>query len=578
MKKKRKSLLQQLKWTVLGLCAGLIILWLLFYLYMNFAIKRYTMNHMERVAKSIIITLEQTFLELEDLSFAVSENDVIRDFLTTENKLLFHSKAVKVMEELKKVVNKNMLAENLLLYNHQGVYYRFYGNISNTAAKNIFYKAKKELDSKQIQLAVVNLNYIGYIDTIYYGNENLGKMVLLIEENDILRLFQTAGVLQNMRIGLTANQKIIVANDEKLIGTEVEKIMQTTDEMLQRKIGFTPLGLIIIYQNTYEGIILLFMAAVMLTALLLGFMIRTFLLFWKNKFFMPIQDIIEEVEKFEGEALEIRISSDLDYFDGLVKGINEMLYRIEQKEAELFQATFSLQEAEIKKQKALIVSLKKQINAHFTVNILNIIKVLSSSGENEKAGLMCDGLSYLLRYANGGESMVNALEEFFVLNKYLEIMQIRYPDRFTAEVDMEDFLETIRMPRMLLQPIVENSILHGFKERKSNQDNEVNIRENITGKIFVSCIKKEDKLLFIVEDNGIGIEKELLEHILMKLDNVRVEDEIEIEGVSNVALVNIQRRVRLYFGKEYGLEIASKVGEGTKVVLSLPIHHNLAAM
>ena len=84
-------------------------------------------------------------------------------------------------------------------------------------------------------------------------------------------------------------------------------------------------------------------------------------------------------------------------------------------------------------------------------------------GENEKAGLLCDGLSFLLRYANAGDSYISGMEEFFVLEKYVEIMEIRYPDRFTAEIEMEDALEGVELPRMLLQPIVENSILHGWK-------------------------------------------------------------------------------------------------------------------
>jgi sensor histidine kinase YesM len=336
-------------------------------------------------------------------------------------------------------------------------------------------------------------------------------------------------------------------------------------------VGFTPFELIVVYKNINRDMMIFFFAAIAITTILLAFIIEAFLRFWRNKFFQPIQTIIDEVEGFDGGMGEKLNGTDIQYFDGLVNGINDMLQRIEQKEQELFQATFHLKDAEIKKQKALIVSLKKQINAHFTVNILNVIKALSE-GKNEKAGLMCDGLSYLLRYANGGETFVNALEEFFVLNKYLSIMEIRYPGRFTAEVEMEDFLEVIELPRMLIQPLVENSILHGFKDMNSYavQEGAIESGNVKKGMLRIYCRNGEDNIQFIVEDNGCGMEERQLNKLKKSLDLVHKEDEMEVEGLSHVALSNIQRRMLLYYGKDYGVTITSRIGVGTRTILTIP--------
>jgi len=565
MKREKKSLLQQLKRTILGLCFAMIALWLLFYFYMNFAIKSYTMHNMEQVSGSIITKLEQTFLELEDISFTVSENKVIRDFLTTKDRIMVHTKSSQIKEELDKVVSQDILAENLILYNQEGEYYRFYGNISNTAAQSIYYTIQKETSKKQMQIKVEGVNYIGYVDSVYYKNENLGKIVMLIEESEIYRLFQETGGIEDMTIALAADNQIIVANEEKVVGLEVEEFMQSTKYLVHKKVGFTPFELFVVYGNTNQVMTYFFMGAIIITAFVLWFILILFLYFWKNNFFEPIQGIIQEVEKFDGGKGEKLEGTKIEYFDSLVTGINDLLVRMEQKEAELFQATFSLQESEIKKQKALIVSLKKQINAHFTVNVLNNIKALSILGENEKAGLMCDGLSYLLRYANGGESMVNAMEEFFVLSKYIDIMEIRYPGRFLAEVEMEDFLENIKLPRMLIQPLVENSILHGFADSSRNE------QEGILGKIHVYCKAMEYSVQFIVEDNGCGMEERTVKKLQNDLENVITEDGVDVEGLSHVALLNIHRRICSYFGSGYGVEITSKEGKGTKVMLTIPI-------
>ncbi|MFA9466264.1 MAG: sensor histidine kinase [Velocimicrobium sp.] len=564
MKRQKKSLLQQLKQTILGLGFAMIALWFLFYFYMNFAIKSYTMHNMEQVSGSIITKLEQTFLELEDISFAVSQNEGVRDFLTTEDRMQVHTKSAQIMKELNKVVNQDILAENLILYNHQGEYYRFYGNISNTAAERIYYTIQKETIKKQMQITVEDVNYIGYVNSVYYKNTELGKIVLLIEENEIYRLFQEAGGIEDMTIALAADNQIIVSNEEKVVGLDVEEFRQSTKYLVHKEVGFTPFELFVVYGNTNKAVTYFFLGAIIITASLLWFIFTLFLRFWKNNFFEPIQGIIKEVEKFDGGKGEKLEGRRIEYFDGLVTGINNMIVRMEQKEAELFQAVFSLQQAEIKKQKAFIVSLKKQINAHFTVNVLNNIKALSHDGENDKVGLMCDGLSYLLRYANGGENMVNAMEEFFVLSKYLDIMEIRYPGRFIAEVDMEDFLETIKLPRMLMQPLVENSILHGFT------DNTTKDAKGVPGNIHIYCKVLACKIAFIVEDNGCGIEAGQMRQIQRDIENIATEDEIEVEGLSHVALFNIHRRIRSYFGNEYGVKITSKEGEGTRVVLTIP--------
>ena len=573
MNMEKKSLLQQLTWTILGLCTALIALWFLFYIYMNFAIKSYTMHNMEQVSSSVITELEQTFLELEDISFAVSENDAIYDFLTTKDRILVHTKAGQVKLELDKIVDRNILADNLLLYNSQGEFYRFYGNISNTAAKRIYYTIEKETEKNQIQISVEGINYIGYVALINHNEENLGQIVLLIDENDIYRLFFEAGGLKDMTIGLAANNIIIVANDDKIIGSKVGVLKESTKYLLHKAVGFTPFELIIVYENANRNVIVLFLAAIIVTAFLLWVIIHLFLRFWKNKFFQPIQEIIQEVEKFEGGKGEVLKEIEIEYFDSLVNGINNMLNRIEEKDAELYNAAFSLQEAEIKKQKALVISLKKQINAHFTVNVLNIIKALSYEGESEKAGLMCDGLSFLLRYANGGETLVNAMEEFFILNKYLVVMEVRYPGRFKAEVEIEDFLEEIKLPRMLLQPLVENSILHGFKDmnccNESTTQNET-LLPQAKGMIHIYCVERQQDLQFIVEDNGCGMENQQVIQLQKEIDYVQDEDEIEVEGLSHVALINIQRRIMSYFGKGYGVTIESKKREGTRVILTLP--------
>lgn len=210
---------------------------------------------------------------------------------------------------------------------------------------------------------------------------------------------------------------------------------------------------------------------------------------------------------------------------------------------------------ELKEHRALIVSLKKQTNAHFTVNSLNAVRALIKKKENDRAEEICVGLSGLLQYTNTGDETITVLEEFAMVERYLAIMQARYPRRFSADLEFDDELAEIRIPRMLLQPVVENAILHGFKK----SDN---------GRLQVLCEGHNGNIRLTVSDNGCGMDEKALAVLRECLQNY--SDDVVEEGLSHVALPNIQMRIWTSFGTNYGIEIESRPSEGTRVTLVLP--------
>lgn len=557
---RKKSLIKELKWTVLSLSAAMLAMWFLFYVNIHNVIQKNVMQNMEQVSEQIISELNRSFLQLEEVSFALSQDTNVQSFLLEEDYTEFVNKSASVTETIDNLAENSSFMDNMILYNEQGSFYRFSGTIGNTGVRRMMNLVEKDKLISHIQIRLDSVNYIGYVTAIYKENDRLGTIVMLTNENDIYRLFEQMTENEYMKIAMAADGKVILSNKENYIGKKIEDIRRDTTYMVYKQVGFTPFELMVSYEDSSHEMSMLFMVAMLIMAVLLLLMLEIFLRFWKRKFFVPIQSVISEVEGFEGGKGAVLPMTGIEHFDGLVHGINDMVERIEQKEKEAYQAENSLQKAEIKKQKAMIISLKKQISAHFTVNVLNIIKALSSMGENEKAGLLCDGLSFLLRYANAGDSYISGMEEFFVLEKYVEIMEIRYPDRFTAEIEMEDALEGVELPRMLLQPIVENSILHGIAGYEKEGKGVVRVYNKIDS----------DCLYIIVEDNGKGMDFSQLERLRAEIKEVN-ENQVEVEGLSHVALVNIQRRIHSYFGGEYGISVESTKGIGTTVIVKLPV-------
>ena len=558
-KKERKLLIRELTLTILGLSAAMIIMWFLFYAVVNQFIMQQVMQSMEQVSEQIITEMEKSFLNLEEVSFAIKHDEDVKSVLKQDNHSMLVERAGKVEEKIDQMSYDNMFVDNLIVYNNSGDFYRFAGNLDNTSVKYVMQVVERNDLKSHVQIKVEDKNYIGYVSDIYDGSKKIGALVILTEEAEIYRLFEQVGKSEKLRIALAVDNQIILSNYIKYIDKDALSIEQKSKYCLYRTVGFTPFGLMVSYEDSDRYISIIFFVAMLIMALILFAILEVFLYFWRKKFFSPIQSVITEVEGFEGGKGEQLPLTGMEHFDGLVRGINEMVERIEQKEKEVFEASFSLQEAELKKQRALIVSLKKQISAHFTVNILNIIKALSVSGENEKAGILCDGLSFLLRYANAGDSFISGMDEFFVLTKYAEIMEVRYPDKFTVDIDIVDELEEIELPRMLLQPIIENSIVHGIVGGALEHRGEIRVYSEIS----------DEKVKFIIEDNGCGMSESVLNELRESISNADLND-VEVEGLSHVALSNIERRIHSYFGNEYGIEIESEKDKGTRITVVLP--------
>lgn len=559
MKPEKKSLMRQLKWTVMALSTTMLAVWFLFYVNTSRLIQNYVMNNMEQISEQIISELNRSFLQIEEISFALAKDENVTDFINAKDSVELHTRAFEVERLLERMSGDTPFMDNVIFYNDENKFYRFTGNISNTGVKRMMNLIEKNHITRHIQMKLDDTSYIGYVTDIEQENDYIGTMVMLTDETDIYRLFLQLAKDENMKITLAADGRVILSTQEELLKRTTAQITEEYPYLLHKQVGFTPFEILISYEDTSHEMNYLFLIAMAAMALILLLMLETFLHFWKKKFFIPIQTVISEVEAFESGKGEILSLTGVEHFDGLVTGINEMVERIEEKEKEIYEATASLQEMEIKKQKALIVSLKKQISAHFTVNVLNVIKALAENGDNERAGLLCDGLAFLLRYANAGDSYINCMEEFFVLERYVDIMEIRYPNRFVAEISMEDYLEEMEIPRMLIQPLVENSILHGFSSMKENEK----------GLVHVYALREQEALLIVIEDNGAGMDREQLSALR---ENIRhADEETPVEGLSHVAITNIQRRIHFRFGNAYGIEIESEKEKGTRVTMRLPL-------
>lgn len=234
---------------------------------------------------------------------------------------------------------------------------------------------------------------------------------------------------------------------------------------------------------------------------------------------------------------------------------NTMLQRINGLTNQLVQSDTQLYQSELEKQRLQYAFLQSQINPHFLSNTLDTIKGIAISQGSRETYEMAGALSRMLRYSIKGGDEVSLGEELQIVNAYITIYQIRFSGRFIYElVCPEEFLPLL-IPKMIIQPIVENALTHGLET----------LAEGGAVHIHVHTNEKGD-LVIMVRDNGVGMLPERLEQ-LNRLLHTEVKDSI-LNG--HIGVANVHHRIQCKYGNAYGIKLRSESGKGTEVTLIFP--------
>ena len=218
----------------------------------------------------------------------------------------------------------------------------------------------------------------------------------------------------------------------------------------------------------------------------------------------------------------------------------------------------------LSKRQAQFLAMQNQINPHFLYNTLEGIRGEALSEGNESIAKMTETLSQFFRYTISNlENLVTLEDELVNVRNYYSIQCYRFGDRIEMDVIFEDegdrpLLLQAKMPKLILQPIVENAIIHGI--------------EGIPGKgrVGILCQYTGKRLILTVSDNGVGMPPERLRELNDRLSNIYDRYEREREEMGGIALSNVNNRIKLLFGEEYGINILSGKGVGTDVEITLP--------
>lgn len=270
-----------------------------------------------------------------------------------------------------------------------------------------------------------------------------------------------------------------------------------------------------------------------------------------NKITKPIIKLSNKMRNFTiGDRTKLRTQNRQDEIGALEESFSLMVKRNEELITQQFQA-------KLEKRNAQLRALQAQINPHFMYNTLQVIGGMAIRKGVKEINSITTALSDILRYSlNFSKEMVCLRDEIFYLKSYLAIQNERFGNRIQLKVDVPIEIEEYLIPKLILQPMLENSFKHGLPEKIGDWNIEV-----------IGRLNEEGDLELISKDNGIGIKKERLE----ELQEMLVKDAETALGVgSHIGLCNVNARVRIrYPGGKYGVRIQSGEEKGTTVTILL---------
>lgn len=300
-----------------------------------------------------------------------------------------------------------------------------------------------------------------------------------------------------------------------------------------------------------------------LMALLSSLFAIIILIIFTQSFLRPLMIIIKLMKEVKRGNFQVKFPEERnDEIGYLGSSFNTMVTRISSMMVENTDLVKEVYEAKFLQKEAQISALYGQIRPHFIYNTLNMISLLMQCGRNEKAIDNINKLSILLRGITHLDKEITVEKEISLLDSYLSIQSSRYDGRLEYIINIDKELYSYSIPALILQPIAENSIVHGCEKRK----------EKTIIKIYNTY--ENENIVFIVEDNADGMDEKTLEKLRKRVysseDIAVLEDSYPSVKSGGIGLVNVNKRIKIRFGEQYGLIIDSNLGKGTSVRIVLP--------
>lgn len=524
--------------------------------------------------------LDSKALEYEKSTLAVLGNIQIQELLKKLDRVE-SAETIFVPYEILNIVNQNIAHDPFLIsytfitpsgkslsFNREKGFdeYTYYEKVKDSEILAVIDKMEPSIrkihwfpnkgDPTRINMArklydIENFEYLGlliltlsydFFDIVPVTDPESNEPITLIanKDNEILLANRTdlstseAEYLIHRMFDLFGTQETFTYYDKKFMATGL-----LTDKKQWKIITIISMDYLLRYAEYYKiSIILITVLSFILAGLMAYYLSKGFL---KN-----INILVESMQKVEKGDFNIEITPHSNDEIGLLsRRFSEMVNKIND-------LINSLYKKELEKKNLEFKALQAQINPHFLYNTLGSIMWLAHKEKDFTVVNMLKSLISLLRFSADTSDFCTLEEETDYIKEYLTLQKYRMEERFNVEYYIEPEILSYKTPKFIIQPFVENALYHGLELSKSN------------GIIKMYVYAENEDLTIEIHDNGIGMTQE-------KINSILCTETEEYSGLNSIGVANTDRRLKLYFGENYGVSYISSSGEGTVVKITMPL-------
>lgn len=409
-------------------------------------------------------------------------------------------------------------------------------------------------------------NNISIIQELNYETNNTNYEHIIKIDLNMEYVYQLMGLttFEGKVYFVNPNNQVRFSTDQQLIAQQ-GTITQEQIQMPEKSITFTRMygnnrylgdwslyGVIdeaqILKEVRKSGNFILYLA-------IINFVIPTIIIMMiSSSIHIRIKNILKHMKQFRGKNFEkVPYDSSRDEIGELAIEFNRMIERIDNLINDVYVADIQKKELEIRQRQAQLHALHSQINPHFLFNSLETIRMRSlMKGEGETARTIQNMAKIFRKSISWKKSFVTIREELELIESFLEIQKYRFGNKLQYQITVEESLYEQMIPKMTFLPFVENASIHGIESNPG------------IGLITIQIAHEMDEIVFVISDNGMGMSEDKL----AELQSYFSESE---QMGDHVGMKNVYTRLRICYGEEFSYAMESEPGNGTRVILRLPM-------
>lgn len=558
----------------------------------------------EQYANDILIETGQNIdvkiHEVERLSFQILSNDTIQKYLVKSDSSIYDEIEKILIEkaidnQLKGYLSSDANIAAVQVISLSGTVYHV-----NPASVNV----TADSDRKRILMdghggtvwfetdPETKTIAMGRVINSIVNQRAIGYIFIYLKESSLYNIYKNTELFKKGNFIISDSQgKVVSCADKSMLNDKLEKVLSgvMADSLKESFITRNVNGrmnyiasseinkgkwkiIAEIPTEQYEGDIIRLKNLTIVICIICCFLAMLISLRLSYSISKPLRNLSAMMGKVGEGDFSVFINDDsVDEVGNLSRHFNKMVAQVQKLIQEVYREQYLKQRAELK-------SLRMQINPHFLYNTLESINWMARIKSVPEIGEMVKALGDLMRVSISGDDFITLEDELNNITNYLKIQKFRYGNRFESFIIMDESLRKVKIPKLTLQPIVENAIVHGLEGKIEN------------GCLKIICSTSGDNINIVVNDDGIGMTEDTTDmlnslfrseyHVDGSSNNeaasldVRSDAEAIGEQHTHIGLINVDRRIKLYYGQEYGIFVTSDLGSGTSVSVTFPIRQS----